>query len=351
MFNEEQRYYIFKKGIGKIPVIYLENDMLKFGLADKQSYIKDISVAAENVSGSFACDMTSDGIIHAVYQGKNGSIYYQTLPGNYINAVPVLQSKEIVANNKFLQISVYQDIITIFYCLPRMQEKFLLACQIIKKGRIFEPVALGHIIYNNYLGKPFAVIPDNEGNYRIFFNMFNDGGIKAVCRKFNSVKNELSGLEDLGYEWAPAMVRGVKLPDGRSVLCHTPLQDPSFPIMTIYNGEWIHKKLDFQWNSSGQNLFYPVVINENLIIYSINSRYIVYATIPLVNLDCEEEYFNEAGQNGWKMNDKALNPKFPPVAVSYKSLHSNEQNLYYSEVLPGYLTDGLKLFFFDPWKY
>lgn len=344
MFSEQNKFYVFRQGEGKIPVISYQNDhTLQMGITDRTSFIKNVSLAVKGVGVSFSCDMDDHGIIHSVFQDNIGTIYYQTLPSSYAIPMPILTSRDPTPQNKYLQIICCDNKLCLFYVLKH-GERYLLACQVISGQSVKNPIAVDYISQDNYGLRPYTVLHDDIGNFKLIYTRKTKIDETIICRNFITSNMTISPPEEIEIDCVDKLLypRGIRLKDGRSLICHTAYDGKmSYPILSLYNGEWqTIKILNEKTNSFGP--FYPLLNDGTLIIYSVNEKNVIYYSKILSEIS-----FNKI--DNWTYKYTSLSQNSQPVAIVYKSLHPDEKKLEFSEMLPGYLIGGLKLFFYNPW--
>jgi len=344
MFSEQNKFYVFRQGEGKIPVISYQNDhTLQMGITDRTSFIKNVSLAVRGIGASFSCDMDDHGIIHSVFQDDIGTIFYQTLPGSYAVPMTILTSKDPSPQNKFLQIFCSNNKICLFYVLKH-GERYLLACQVISGQIVKNPIAVDYICPDSYGLRPYTVVHDEIGNFKLIYTRKTEIDEKIICRNFMTSNMTMSPPEEIQINCVDKLLypRGIRLKDGRSLICHTAYDGKmSYPIISLYNGEWQNIKItDDRTNSFGP--FYPVLSDGHIIIYSVTEKNVIYYSTKLSELSLTK---NE----NWNYKQTILSQTSLPIPIVYKSLHPDEKKLEFSEMLPGYLNGGLKLFFYNPW--
>lgn len=342
MFSEQSKFYVFRQGEGKIPVISYQNDhSLQMGITDRTSFIKNVSLAVKGVGASYSCDMDDHGIIHSIFQDNIGTIYYQTLPGSYAVPMPILTSREPTPQSKYLQLFCYENKLCIFYVLKH-GERNLLACQVVSGQSVKNPIAVDYISQDNYGLRPYSVIHDGQGNFKLIYTRKTDVDEKIICRNFMVSNLTISPPEEINIVCSDKILypRGIRLKDGRSLICHTAYDGKmSYPIISLYNGEWKNVKIsEEKTNSFGP--FYTVLSDGLVIVYSVSDKNVIYFSQPLSELGTDK--------NNWNYKYTPLTPSNQPVSIVYKSLHPDEKKLEFSEMLPGYLIGGLKLFFYNP---
>ncbi|MBP7176194.1 MAG: hypothetical protein KBA53_08280 [Thermoclostridium sp.] len=326
MYNPEQKQVIVKNSLGVSYHIFYEagRGLCVRMLGESGVWSRGYVLSDKSVN-DFSVILDKDDIFHFVSQSIDGQILYGHGRHGQIEIQTVLTSKDTTPWMKHVSLTMYKDVMLLFYSI-RYQKKFLLSMQIIKDTAFSKPTAID---YTDGPGMNYRVVADKTGHCRLFYTN-NEGPVKRLNQRLYNEETELFS--------APERLVGS---EHEIILCSAIGLDNRAHLLYQVSSENLYQ------------LFYRTDGNVSECLYKGTSppgyTGLVYHSgflrVFRISSDCI--YSRTSGDNGESWTDEALVPLGTGTSLTcftYFTNYFKEQELSCHE-LPGTFTKGYQLAF------
>jgi hypothetical protein len=336
MYNINLKQYIFRQSSNKVwNIFYDEKRGLCYSNMSKNNVWLEPVVIHKNTDQFFFANIDEKDTIHIIYQDKSGNINYSSITDTVQTNFPILSSKQPSPYNKHLSLIPQQDNLHTLFVLNH-KDSFILAHQLISSENAVTPRVIDYLENTD---STYSVLQDNEKNLYAFYQSFDGKFTQLVYKKYNVIQKSWGESTPLtSYSGNCSFVNAIA--NNRDVfhICYQRQKDRRYELI-------------YQQKVSDKNTWTPEIVVHNSAYAFVNSGIISLNDEIILFWVRDDAVFYSNSKNSGTTWSKPSRYNFSfgrqLFCLSYKSNTTFEKGKVIAPSIPGNLSNGLKLAFYQ----